>query len=170
MSLDHVHPVYPGIETIILTPSHDPRQDTPEYLAAHHRLVVELDSPCEICGVRNSTLENPAQNPFQAVQIHTHHHPIERSLMNACDVGKVGAIFPNVVDQETLEAFVDSVHNLMVLCDKCHVGPQGIHHLPATAFAVLRFLKPGYIVASDQAHFSRDEAQDEQVLTNNTEG
>lgn len=158
-----VHPVYPGIETIILTPSHDPRQDTPEYLAAHHRLVVEMDSPCEVCGVRNSTLGDPTQNPMEAKEMHTHHH-IERSLINACDAGKIGAIYPQVVDQQSLEAWIDSTDNLMVLCDVHHIGPQGIHHLPATAFAALRYLKRGYVVASDQAHLAQDEATDEQSL------
>lgn len=162
--IDHVHPVYPGVETIILTPSHDPRQDTEAYRQSHQRLVIELDSPCEVCGVRNSTLTDPAQNPLGAHEIHTHHHPIERSLVNACSIDKVGAIFPQVVDQESLEAFIDSEHNLMVLCDECHIGPHGVHRLPATAFAASRFLKPGYRLTTDQAHLAQDEAQDEQVL------
>lgn len=154
--LSHVHTTSEGVATIEMTPPHPPREETPEYTRAHHHLTKVLDEPCAMCGVRNSTLHDPEQNPFGATALETHHYPIERSLLDACDPAKVGVVFPQVKDQATLEAFVDSEQNLMVLCDVHHRHPlHGIHHLTPQDFFVQPFLINGYqVVATPQ-----DEAQ-----------
>jgi hypothetical protein len=53
-------------------PAHDPRKETPEYKETHHRLAVEQDRPCLICGVKNSTLKDKAHNQYGAKQMETH--------------------------------------------------------------------------------------------------
>ena len=93
----------------------------------------------------------------------------ERSLMDACDPKKVGVVFPQVTDRASLEAFVDSEHNLMVLCDVHHRHPlHGIHHLAPQDFFVQPFLLEGYevVVTKDQ----QDAAMkvDEQVVAKDT--
>lgn len=164
-TLSHVHATGEGLAAIEMTPPHPPREETPEYSRAHHHLTRVLDEPCAMCGVRNSTLNDPKQNPFGATALETHHYPIERSLMDACDPLKVGVVFPQVKDRETLEAFVDSEHNLMVLCDVHHRHPlHGIHHLAPQDFFVQPFLISGYQVVATQEDEAAAMAADEKLV------
>jgi hypothetical protein len=145
----HVHLTVNTVAAFEMTPGHDVRIDTPTYRASHKLLIEKLDQHCIVCGVSNSTLKDPAVNKFNATIMETHHFPIERSLMNACDPTKVHETFPGVVDQVTLEAFIDTPANLIVLCDVHHRSvEQGIHHLLAQDFAVLPYLYDGYQVAA----------------------
>jgi hypothetical protein len=154
-----------GVATVEMTPPHPPREETPEYAKAHHHLIYELDEPCAMCGVRHSTLNDSAQNPFGATAMETHHYPIERSLLDACDPTKVGLVFPQVKDFESLNAFVDSEHNLMVLCDVHHRHPlHGIHHLTPQDFFVQPFLIAGYQVVANQENAAATLAADEALL------
>ncbi|MGH2480618.1 MAG: hypothetical protein ACRDHW_13265 [Ktedonobacteraceae bacterium] len=124
-----------------------------------------LDAPCAMCGVRNSTLKNPQENPFGATALETHHYPIERSLLDACDPKKVGIVFPQVKDQASLEAFVDSEHNLMVLCDIHHRHPlHGIHHLAPQDFFVQPFLLEGYQVVVTKEEEAKAMEMDERLV------
>lgn len=163
--LAHVHATTEGVATVEMTPPHPPREETPEYAKAHHHLIYELDEPCAMCGVRHSTLNDSAQNPFGATAMETHHYPIERSLLDACDPTKVGLVFPQVKDFESLNAFVDSEHNLMVLCDVHHRHPlHGIHHLTPQDFFVQPFLIAGYQVVANQENAAATLAADEALL------
>jgi len=163
--LSHVHATTEGVASVEMTPPHPPREETPEYNKAHHHLVYELDEPCAMCGVRHSTLKDPKQNPFGATALETHHYPIERSLLDACDFSKVGLVFPQVKDIESLNAFVDSEHNLMVLCDIHHRHPlHGIHHLTPQDFFVQPFLLAGYQVVATQADAAAALAADEALV------
>lgn len=164
-TLSHVHATSEGVAAIEMTPPHPPREETPEYVRAHHHLTKVLDEPCAMCGVRNSTLHDPKQNPFGATALETHHYPIERSLLDACDPTKVGVVFPQVKDQATLEAFVDSEQNLMVLCDVHHRHPlHGIHHLTPQDFFVQPFLFEGYQVVATQQDEAQVLAADEKLI------
>lgn len=164
-TLSRVHATVEGVATVEMTPPHPPREETPEYEKAHHHLTKVLDSPCAMCGVRNSTLHIPAENPFGATALETHHYPIERSLLDACDPKKVGVVFPQVKDQMSLEEFVDSEHNLMVLCDIHHRHPlHGIHHLTPQDFFVQPFLIKGYEVVVTQEDEAKAMAEDEKIV------
>ncbi len=163
--LSRVHETVEGVAGVEMTPPHPPREETPEYARAHHHLVYDLDSPCAMCGVRHSTLGNPAENLFGATALETHHYPIERSLLDACDPTKVSVVFAQVKDHASLEAFVDSEHNMMILCDIHHRHPlHGIHHLTPQDFFVQPFLWPGYQVASNQDQADKIMALDEELI------
>ncbi len=163
--LSHVHATTEGVAMVEMTPPHPPREETPEYARAHHHMVYVLDSPCAMCGVRQSTLKDPKENPFGAKAIETHHYPIERSLLDACDPVKIGVVFPQVKDQASLEEFVDSEHNLMILCDIHHRHPlHGIYHLVPQDFFVQPFLLEGYQVVGTQQDEAQVMAEDEQLV------
>ena len=87
-TLTHVHATVFSVAEIEMTPPHPPREDTPIYVRTHNHLVNKLDTACAICGVRKSTLDDGRENPFKAEAIETHHYPVERSLLNACDPKK----------------------------------------------------------------------------------
>src|SRR5580658_3347373 len=134
------------METIAY-PDHDPRKASAEYARVHHHLVVVLDEPCWICGVRNSTLGDPAVNRRGAQHIETHHFRVEWSLANAVDPAKILADFPEMgsADEEHLRAWLDSESNMLILCDVCHRHPHyGIHSISYPAWVVQRELLDGY--------------------------
>lgn len=163
-TLDHVHETSESVASVEETPPHAPRIETPEYKKAHEYLVHTQDKPCMICGVRNSTLKDATQNPFGATALETHHWPIERSLMDSCDPDKVHKQFPQVIDRATLEAFVDSPSNLLVLCNVCHRSPEhGIHHLLPQDFFIQPFLWAGYQVAATPQEATQVQEADEKI-------
>lgn len=163
-TLAHVHETIEGVASIEFTPPHPPREDTPTYRKAHHFLIYEKQAPCTVCGVNITTLGDAASNVLGSTAMETHHYPIERSLMDACDPVKVHKDFPQVYDKASLATFVDSPANLLVLCDVCHRSPErGIHHLLTQDFAVQKYLYTGYVVAGKAADAQRILALDEQI-------
>lgn len=164
--LSRVHETIETVATVELTPPHPPRVETPEYLKAHRFLINVKNSPCIICGVTKRTLRNPRKNPYGATQMESHHYPIERSLMDACDPKRVHRDFPQVYDTASLATFVDSPANLIVLCDTHHRSPElGIHHLLTQDWAILKYLKAGYRVAATKRDAAAVMAADEQIET-----
>lgn len=162
--LSHVHETVEAVASVEMTPPHPPREETPEYAKAHHFLIYVKKSPCDICGVTIDTLHDPVANPFGATALETHHYPIERSLMDACDPVKVHRDFPQVYDRASLATFVDSPANLKVLCSACHRSPEhGIHHLLTQDWIIQKYLYAGYIVAAPVALATQVLAADEQI-------
>jgi hypothetical protein len=160
-----VHATTFVVAQVEMTPPHPPREDTPIYMRTHRHLVFTQDTACAICGVRNTTLHVPGENPFGAQAIETHHYPIERSLLNACDPRKVHVIFPEVKDHGSLEAFIDSEENMMVLCDIHHRHPHyGIHHILAQDFFIQPFLYGGYQVVAEAQDAQKVMTANEHVL------
>ncbi len=169
VTLEHVHATTVEVAQIEMTPPHPPREQTPMYMRTHHHLVYTLDTPCAICGVRNTTLQDPRENPCCARAIETHHYPIERSLLNACDPCKVHLSFPQVKDHASLEAFVDLEANIMVLCDIHHRHPHhGIHHILAQDFFIQPFLFSGYEIVADTQNVEKVMIANERVIKGHT--
>lgn len=162
--LTHVHVTVEGVASHEFTPPHPPRVETPAYHKAHHFLIYEKKAPCASCGINIDTLTNTTINVLGSTQMETHHYPIERSLVDACDPLKVHRDFPVVYDTATLMVFVDSPANLIVLCDICHRSTaRGIHHLLTQDWIIQRYLYTGYIVAGDAASTAASIAVDEHI-------
>lgn len=145
---DAGHEVAPHLVTRRLTetiayPEHDPRTASAEYHQVHHHLVYELDEPCWICGVRNSTLGDATENPKGAKQMETHHWRVEWAMCNAVDPALIIADFPSMgaADETHLREWLDSESNMLVLCDVDHrSGLEGIHSVSYPAWVVQRYL------------------------------
>jgi hypothetical protein len=158
-SLD-LHAKRRRLDEIAYYPKHNPRKDSPAYKHVHTKLVVELDLPCLICGVRNSTLNDPEQNPYGARQMETHHHVIEWALANAVDPQKFNsALRPNLqhrhpdtelykrnMSASEIRDWVDHHEdNLWVLCDVHHRSKYfGIHEITHPIWGPVDLLKPRY--------------------------
>jgi hypothetical protein len=156
----HDHNVIEDIHENILTPGHQKRVETAAYAKEHKHLVRELDLPCIVCGVRNSTLKDPAANRFKAKGLQTHHRYVEWSLMNAVDLDKFNSrllpflhathpeeeLYNQPFDRQTLNDWVDHhPHNLWVICDVHHVGRNtGIHYLAMPIWGVQDLLEDRY--------------------------
>ena len=147
-------------------PGHPARVVTPAYRATHEHLVKVLDTPCEICGVRTSTLADPAQNPHGATALETHHYPIQREYADACDWRKVARDYGKyVVDQASFLAFVDSPYNMKVLCSHCHRDEHtGIHHATANDWVIGRYLLDGYVLVDGATNAAADIAKDNALV------
>lgn len=173
-TLQHVHETHESVSSIELTPAHDPREDTPIYRASHQRLIYDEDRPCFVCGVRHSDLQDPVRakdpkiNPKQAVQMESHHAPIERSLASAIDRDALARDYPSVLQFKTLMEWIDSENNLYVLCDKDHRGEGGIHHVMMQDFLASKYAIRGadgtpYQFAATATDAAAVEAKDEQI-------
>jgi hypothetical protein len=148
------HAVTRRLMETIAYPDHDPRTASAEYTRVHHHLIVELDEPCWICGVRRSTLDDPALNPHGATQLETHHFHLEWALANAADPARVLADFPEMgaADEEHLRAWLDSEGQMLILCDVHHRhGHYGIHSITHPAWVAQRLLRSGYDLVTGPA-------------------
>lgn len=148
------------LKEIAKYPPHPPRTASRRYRETHHRLIVEQDRPCIICGVRHSTLDDPAHNRWGARQMETHHHIVEWALAGAIDLDRFNArIVPRLLarhgdrvtyghafTQAEMEAWIDGDEaNLWVLCSTHHRSPLvGIHAVTHPIWGVQDLLRGSY--------------------------
>ncbi|HUO90931.1 MAG TPA: hypothetical protein VMU08_17290 [Rhizomicrobium sp.] len=141
-------------------PAHSARKETTDYKKVHHKLVVEQDLPCLVCGVKNSTLKSPAQNRYGARALETHHHVIEWAMANAIDVNKFNrilrpslarrhpgnALYKKPMSEADVLAWVDhSEDNLWVLCDVHHRAKYfGIHEISYPIWCPMDLFQPQF--------------------------
>lgn len=141
------HLVSHALHEAVMYPEHQARKASAEYRRVHEHLIDELDEPCWICGVRKSTLHDPAQNPRGAKEMETHHYHVEWALANAVDPAKILADFPELgaVDDEHLRRWLDSEGQMLVLCDVCHrSGHYGIHSITYPVWVAQRYFRTGW--------------------------
>lgn len=153
----------------VFYPAHDPRKASAEYAKTHRHLVVTLDEPCWICGIRHSDwlkLTDPAEK--RAKQLETHHSELEWAAEKAFEtdpvmlekliadmngqhpqellrtiVGQIGTIVHGD-DPAALREFLDSEGNMLVLCATHHRGSlEGIHAVTYPAWKLQRFERRG---------------------------
>jgi len=158
-AISGVHAVNRMLKEEVFYPAHDARKSSPLYERAHHHLVKELDLPCLICNVRNSTLTDPTQNKVGARAMETHHHVVEWALQNAIDLDKFNArILPALqgrhpgkylepfTQQEMLDFIDHSEDNLWVLCDVHHRHSLvGIHSVTAPIWGAQDLVRDDFV-------------------------
>ena len=148
------------ITEYVNVPAHLARVETPEFARMRHQLVVVEDRGCLVCGVRQSTLHDPAHNPCGAKYLEAHHRLVEWSLTECIDLAKFNAKivaafrregkpgYAEDFDQVAMEQWIDhSPDNIWILCDFHHVGVgTGIHDLTYPVWGVQDLLLPGYVL------------------------
>ncbi len=144
-----LHVVRRILQEAVTYPAHPPGTESAEYRQVHHHLIYELDEPCWICGVRRSTLNDPAQNPCKATQMETHHDGLEWALANAVDPAKIYADFKDkgmaAPTDAALRAWLDSEGAMTVLCDVHHRKRfRGIHVITYPVWAPQRWVLSGF--------------------------
>lgn len=117
-------------------PGHGEREE-PLFKASRHQLIVVEKKTCWLCGTSE--------------QLEAHHSPIEFSEANDVDFGPGSNIrldFPQfdwaAFDRQGGDPnlFIDSVHNLMILCKPCHIGKnRGIHAKTHPNWVLRRYAK-----------------------------
>lgn len=147
MSEQGTHSVRRTLSEAVFYPHHEPREASRLFRDTRKRLIVELDTPCYVCGVRQSTLSDPARNVCRASAMELHHAVIEWALAGAVDLAKLRQQYAAVTDQASLEAWIDSEANSMVLCDMHHrFVEQGIHTLTYPIWLAQRYVRDDYIL------------------------
>ena len=114
----------------VLYPPHDPRKASSEYRRIHKRLVVTMDEPCWICGIRHS----------EGGAMETHHAHVEWAAVNGISLDLIIRDFPGIRDTVTLRHWLDSEGNMLVLCEQHHRGSRtGIHSITYPAWLLQRY-------------------------------
>ena len=128
-------------------PPHEPRRASPEYARTHHRLVVDLDEPCWVCGVRHSDVQKMPLQEQKPWQLETHHDELEWAAANGVDLAKITADFPAILDDRAkLRDWLDSEGNMLVLCATHHRGSRtGIHSITYPAWKLQRWQSRDWI-------------------------
>jgi len=135
-------------------PLHKKRTDSAIYRKTHHDLIHVKKLPCFICGKANDTNKHE--------HLETHHFYCEKAAQNAIDWEKFGEFATHCYNIQTGEnighhydwkqvaqnpdIFVDSPHNMVVLCKQHHTsGNKGIHHVPFPEWILQKFGKDGFV-------------------------
>lgn len=148
-----IHQVSKTMKETYNVPGHTPRIDSSLYIKNHNDIIVIQDSPCFICGVKNSTLNDSQKNILGAIQIETHHYLSEWSIANAVDWSVMRQLHPDFSDwnkidpndESTYFNFIDSAYNLMPLCDIHHRGvDHGIHAIEYSVWIAQKFVKSNF--------------------------
>ena len=137
------HEVTRTLTESIWYPAHGSRRATDEYKRIHHHLVVELNEPCWICGVRHS----------DDALMETHHWHVEWALANGVDPAKILADFPAMgsADDPHLRSWLDGEGNMLVLCSSHHRhGLVGIHSITYPAWVAQRWLRRGHDISKGE--------------------
>lgn len=133
-------------------PDHPPRKDTPLYRRTHRQLCITQDLPCFICGKTRKR---------DKVVTETHHFFCEKAAEGAIDwirFGERAAQFTNPQTNVLIgplfdwtqvarkpETFVDSIHNMVVLCPEHHrSAARGIHHIPYPEWQLQATAREGF--------------------------
>lgn len=152
----------------VVYPPHPPRKASALYDQTHKELVYTLDTPCAVCGVKHSTLNDPEQNIWGSKALETHHDIIEWAGATEIDWDKLAADHPTLkslaslalayqahlsasgefngtLDPTIVTQFVDSTEQMLVLCDIHHrAALYGIHMITGPVFGLQRYEAPGY--------------------------
>ncbi|MHB8742585.1 MAG: hypothetical protein ACYC9L_05605 [Sulfuricaulis sp.] len=133
----------------VFFPPHEPRKASAVYRKTHHKLVVEMDEPCWICGIRHSDVVRLTDTRTGLTdireqrrrQLETHHDELEWAAANGTDLEAITRDFPVIMqDPKRLRDWLDSEGNMLVLCALHHRGPRtGIHSITYPAWKLQRW-------------------------------
>jgi len=149
-ALVNAHAVSRTLHETVYTPTHPQRgSSSSEFQASKDAL--EKESPtCYICG---RTAEQSGA-PLEA-----HHVPLEWSLKNSADLAKILIDYPQA---GSLEKFLDSVDNLLLLCAKCHRSPlYGVHMITMPAWIAQKYQIDGWDLVNGPNHSSMAALEDQ---------
>jgi len=138
--LVNAHAVSRVLHETVYTPSHPKRGESSPEFKASKKALEEVSATCWVCGKTAQESGSPLEG---------HHLNTEFSLANSVDIDKIRESFPNA---KSVEDWLDSVENLILLCQVCHRSPlRGVHMVTMPAWIVQKYQRDGWdLVNGDQ--------------------
>ena len=123
------HVVSRTLKESVYTPSHPQRGDSSAEFKSSKEALEKETPGCWVCGRTDVVLEG-------------HHLRAEWSLINSVDLAKIQKDFPAA---KSLEEWLDSVDNLILLCPDHHRSPlHGVHMVTMPAWIVQKYQLDGW--------------------------
>lgn len=112
-------------------PEHERRSESVEFRHTKFKLLKKENRGCFICGTHE--------------KLEVHHFYIEWALMNAVDWDIFLKDYPQFSNYNSIEEFVDSPDNMMILCQKHHRHRDfGIHMMDFPEWRIQKFIKKDF--------------------------
>ena len=118
----------------VFYPPHEKRKASTIYRRTHRKLIVAMNEPCWICGIRRSDWLGLPLELRNKWQLETHHAELEWAAASAFEsdtemLQKLSKDFKAIMDDPVrLRRWLDSEGNMLVLCATHHRGSRtGIH-------------------------------------------
>lgn len=130
----------------VFYPPHEKRHASSLYRKTHKKLILEMDTPCWICGIKHSDVVKLPKEEQSKWQMETHHSELEWAAEKAFETDeemlkKLTADFAEIMnDPLRLRDWLDSEGNMLVLCAYHHRGLRtGIHSITYPAWKLQRY-------------------------------
>jgi hypothetical protein len=130
----------------VFYPPHEKRHASTLYRKTHNKLILEMDTPCWICGIRHSDVVKLPKEEQSKWQMETHHSELEWAAASAFATDKkmlqkLSVDFALIMnDPDKLRQWLDSEGNMLVLCATHHRGLRtGIHSITYPAWKLQRY-------------------------------
>jgi len=125
------------LKIAVYYPEHERRTESEEFRKTKYRLIEIEDRGCFICGSKEKR--------------EVHHFYIEWALKDAVDFEQFKRDYPQFKKYKTVDDFVDSVDNMMVLCQIHHRHKdKGIHCMDYPEWRIQKYLKEGYVYSPEK--------------------
>lgn len=124
----------------VWTPTHPKRGSSSSEFKETKAALLKESPECYICGKTAETSGAPME---------LHHVHLEWSLANSGDIAKILKDFPQA---GTIEQFLDSVDNGLILCAHCHRSPlRGVHMVTMPAWIAQKYQLDGWDLVNGPA-------------------
>lgn len=131
---------------VIRYPEHEPRESDPHYVDFHHyRESTKATAKCAVGEHRDDYSECHPPPEHWPTGLQLHHSHIEFALQNGVDLKWLEKDYPGVSNPTEVGAWVESAANLTWLCEKHHIGENGVHVLTSSDYEAERYIS-GMIV------------------------
>ncbi len=120
-------------------PEHSARADDPHYAAfeAYRKSIQGTDKwKCAVGVLLDDFSECSLDQPLEL-----HHSVIEFATANEVDLAAIEKDFPQITDEASLAAFVESEGNTTILCVFHHRGRGGVHTASYADFEAEKYVK-----------------------------
>jgi hypothetical protein len=140
----------------VMYPTHVQRgAESPEF-EANKKAEEASGEGCYICGITQEELG-------ETIRLEGHHYYVEWALANSTDLAKIQALFP---DATSVEEFLDSKENLLLLCPKHHRSNlYGVHEITMPNWVTQKMQQAGWDLVTGPTTSGTDTLRIDQVAT-----
>lgn len=141
----------------VMYPTHPTRgAESPAFEKNKKEMEASSSPGCYICGVTQEELG-------EEIRMEGHHYFVEWALANSADLAKIQELFP---DATSVEEFLDSKENLILLCPKHHRSNlYGVHEITMPNWVTQKLQQAGWDLVNGPTVSGTSTARLDQVET-----